>query len=78
MQHLYLYLLIQQTKTHHASQRNKRRLDLSHVAVLKKVVGLEDVERLETVGRDRLDEVRQVLQLQKERTTLVVDAILLQ
>lgn len=50
-------------KTHHASKREERRLDLSHVAVLKQVVGLKDVVRLETIDRDGFDEVRQVLQL---------------
>lgn len=50
-------------KTHHACERKERGLDLSHVAVLKQVVGLKDIVRFETIGGDGFDEVRQVLQL---------------
>lgn len=50
-------------KTHHASKRKERRLDLSHVAVLKQVVGLKDIMRFETIGCEGFDEVRQVFQL---------------
>lgn len=50
-------------KTHHASEREERRLDLSHVAVLEQVVGLKDVVRFEAIDCDGFDEVRQVLQL---------------
>lgn len=50
-------------KTHHASKGKECRLDLSHVAVLKQVVGLKDVMRFETIGCEGFDEVRQVFQL---------------
>lgn len=49
--------------THHASECEQRRLDLCHVAVLKQVVGLKDVVRLQAVLCDGFDEVCQVLQL---------------
>lgn len=49
--------------THHASKRKERGLDLRHVAILKQVVGLEDVVGFEAIGCEGFDEVRQVLQL---------------
>lgn len=51
------------SRTHHASEREERRLDLCHVAMLKQVVGFEDVMRLQAICPDGFDEVRQVLQL---------------
>lgn len=69
--------------THHASERKECRLDLSHVAALKQVVGLKDVVRFETVGCEGFDKVRQVLQLQthkyggKIKNNCEIDAILL-
>lgn len=79
MQGIYLELLILRsfgTKTHHASERKECRLDLSHVAALKQVVGLKDVMRFETVGCEGFDKVRQVLQLQN--TIMAAKLILLQ
>lgn len=70
MQRTYLELLSQHlfgTKTHHSSERKECRLDLSHVAALKQVVGLKDVVRFETVGCEGFDKVRQVLQLQTHK-----------
>lgn len=50
-------------KTHHAGECEQRCLDLRHVAVLKQVVGFEDVMRLQAIHCDGFDEVCQVLQL---------------
>lgn len=52
--------------THHVGERQQRRLHLRHVAVLKQVVGFEDVVGLQAVGDDGTDEVGQVLQLQRQ------------
>lgn len=54
-------------ETHHAGESEQRRLDLRHVAVLKQVVGFEDVMGLEAVRRDGFDEVGQVLQLKRHQ-----------
>lgn len=51
------------SKTHHAGEGQQCCLDLRHVAVLKQVIGLEDVMGFQAVGCDGFDEVRQVLQL---------------
>lgn len=61
------------SKTHHVSEREERRLDLCHVAILKQVVGFEDVMRLEAICCDGFDEVCQVLQLKPDqfRATLI-------
>lgn len=49
--------------THHASECEQCCLDLRHVAVLKQVIGFEDIMRLQAIHCDGFDEVRQVLQL---------------
>lgn len=56
--------------THHVGERQQRCLHLSHVAVLKQVVGFEDVVGLQAVGDDGTDEVGQVLQLQRQTGNL--------
>lgn len=53
--------------THHVGERQQRRLHLRHVAVLKQVVGFEDVVGLQAVGHDGADEVGQVLQLERKQ-----------
>lgn len=56
--------------THHVGECQQRRLHLRHVAVLKQVVGFEDVVGLQAVGNDGADEVGQVLQLQQQTGNL--------
>lgn len=51
-------------KTYHAGQSKKCGLDLSHVPVLKQIVGLKDVIRLHAISKNGFDEVAQVLKLQ--------------
>ncbi len=51
-------------KTYHASQSKKCGLDLSHVPVLKQIVGLKDVIGLHAISKNGFDEVAQVLKLQ--------------
>lgn len=53
--------------THHVGERQQRRLHLCHVAVLKQVIGFEDVVGLQAVGDDGTDEVGQVLQLEHKQ-----------
>lgn len=54
-------------RTHHASEREQCCLDLRHVSVLKQVVGLEGVVRLQTVLCGGFAEVSQVLQLKQDQ-----------
>lgn len=56
--------------THHVGERQQCRLHLRHVAVLKQVVGFEDVIGLQAVADDGTDEVGQVLQLQRQTGNL--------
>lgn len=50
--------------THHAGQGEQCGLDLSHVPIFKQVICLKDVTGLQTIGKDSLDEIPKVFQLQ--------------
>lgn len=50
--------------THHAGQGEECGLDLSHVPVLKQIIGLKDVIGLQTISENGFDKVAQVLKLE--------------
>lgn len=55
-------------ETHHAGEGEQSRLDLRHVAILKQIIGLEDIMGLQAVHCESFDEVCQVLQLKPHQS----------